>query len=789
MTDFNFGTKAETLELIKKRIKHGIIPEQLFFSVKEWDENQEGIINKIQSLSAPGFLVVRSSSINEDAANSSNAGRYTTILDVKKEDPLHVKNAVEEVKKSYFKDHELNFKDQILIQPQLENISMSGVILTRCSDTGAPYIIINYDDSSGRTDTVTSGNSSTLKTFSYFKYLDKLPSDKRLSLLINASRELEKITGLDSLDIEFAINGKGLYILQVRPITTIKNIAPSLDENISKTIEVIKEYIRCNDKKFPNLCGYKAIFGSMPDWNPAEIIGESPKPLAFSLYKEIITDYIWPLSRKEIGYRDVGYHPGIVSFGGKPYVDVRLSFNTFVPASISETTAEKLVNYYIDKLINNPEMHDKVEFEIALTCHTFDFDNKIEELRRNNFSNLQIKEIKESLLNLTNKIVSEKNTTIGKELSLSKILNEKRDKIVGSDILLDIKIAQLIHDCKYYGTLPFCKLARFAFIGNTLINSLVNLGIIGREEKNNLLQSINSIAAEFLRKLELLKNQNLTKQEFLKEFGHLRPGTYDLCSPTYNEFFDEYVQLDNVSAHQQAKEFCFDPETIRKIEILIQKENFDFSAEQFLNFTKTALAAREKSKFEFTKNLNLILEYSYEHLKKYGLAKEDVTFLDINDIVSFSHKSKPITELEDLKDKIERSRKQYEITKSLRLPPLIYLEKNVEYFHQFDNRPNYITTELIVGDVIYLDEKTEPKQIKNKIVLITNADPGFDWIFGHNIQGLITKYGGIASHMAIRCAEFNLPAAIGCGETIFDYIKKFRKIELNCEANLIKGIS
>ena len=29
-------------------------------------------------------------------------------------------------------------------------------------------------------------------------------------------------------------------------------------------------------------------------------------------------------------------------------------------------------------------------------------------------------------------------------------------------------------------------------------------------------------------------------------------------------------------------------------------------------------------------------------------------------------------------------------------------------------------------------------------------------------------YGGANSHMAIRCAEFNIPAAIGCGTLIYD---------------------
>ena len=31
----------------------------------------------------------------------------------------------------------------------------------------------------------------------------------------------------------------------------------------------------------------------MPDWNPAEIIGKKPRPLALSLYQELITNHTW----------------------------------------------------------------------------------------------------------------------------------------------------------------------------------------------------------------------------------------------------------------------------------------------------------------------------------------------------------------------------------------------------------------------------------------------------------------------------------------------------------------
>ncbi|NQU58009.1 MAG: hypothetical protein HQ513_12305, partial [Rhodospirillales bacterium] len=78
--------------------------------------------------------------------------------------------------------------------------------------------------------------------------------------------------------------------------------------------------------------------------------------------------------------------------------------------------------------------------------------------------------------------------------------------------------------------------------------------------------------------------------------------------------------------------------------------------------------------------------------------------------------------------------------------------------------------------------------LERRIVLIESADPGYDWIFSHDIAGLITQYGGANSHMAIRCAEFGLPAAIGCGEKLFDNLLSARVIELNCGSRTIEGL-
>ena len=53
-----------------------------------------------------------------------------------------IKKAINNVINSY---SSLNVKDEILIQPYLEHVQLSGVIFSRDPSNNTPYIKINYD--------------------------------------------------------------------------------------------------------------------------------------------------------------------------------------------------------------------------------------------------------------------------------------------------------------------------------------------------------------------------------------------------------------------------------------------------------------------------------------------------------------------------------------------------------------------------------------------------------------------------------------------------------------------
>ena len=293
------------------------------------------------------------------------SGKYESVANVKGQEAFEC--AVETVIASYDDD---NGRNQVLVQPMLQDVSLCGVAFTLDPNTLGNYYVINYDVT-GSTDSVTSGQGQDNRLYYQFKGLDISEVPQELQRLICALQELELIFCQDNLDVEFAITKEGeLYILQVRALCVSEKPMDRQEQQIE--LERIASKIERDQNPKPFLCGNKTVYSVMTDWNPAEMIGVRPNPLALSLYKEIITDHVWAYQRDNYGYRNLRSFPLMVDFCGLPYIDVRVSFNSFVPAGLEEEISEKLVNYYLDQLMSHPEKHDKAEFEIVFSCYSLD---------------------------------------------------------------------------------------------------------------------------------------------------------------------------------------------------------------------------------------------------------------------------------------------------------------------------------------------------------------------------------------------------------------------------------
>ena len=134
--------------------------------------------------------------------------------------------------------------------------------------------------------------------------------------------------------------------------------------------------------------------------------------------------------------------------------------------------------------------------------------------------------------------------------------------------------------------------------------------------------------------------------------------------------------------------------------------------------------------------------------------------------------------MEILRKNINENMNEFNFNKFVELPRVIINPDDVFYFEEKSNIANFFGNKSIEGEILFL-EKSNFNNLDSKIVCIRSADPGYDFIFNYKISGLITEYGGANSHMAIRCSELNIPAAIGTGSVNFNEIIKYKKIQLD----------
>ena len=435
--------------------------------------------------------------------------------------------------------------------------------------------------------------------------------------------ELEAQLETDSLDVEFAIDRNGeLYLLQVRPLTAAKSAVSNTE--VEEAAAEIACKLELLSRPHPYLHGSRSVFGVMPDWNPAEIIGLRPTPLALTLYQELVTDAIWAYQRDNYGYKNLEAFPLMVSFHGLPYIDVRVSFNSFVPRDIEAELAERLVNYYIDRLVARPNLHDKVEFEIIFSCYTLDLPERLAVLEHHGFSKGDTAALTESLRRLTNRIIHAETGLWRQDRDKLDILAERLRTIGDARIDKISRIYWLIEDCKRYGTLPFAGLARAGFIAVQLLRSLVTAGVLDASEYAAFLAESRDRRLAHRPRL-----RDLIQAEILARYGHLRPGTYDILSPRYDEAPDLYFDWSGPRMpDHEVPRFALSVPQLRLIERLLKEHRLEHDVLGLIEFIKAGIEGREFAKFIFTRSLSDALSLIKQLGNEHGIAAEDCAFVD-----------------------------------------------------------------------------------------------------------------------------------------------------------------
>ena len=728
------STKGKSLSNLNSVLKKSIIDDFLIFTVDTWNKNKEKVLEDIESRFRRTYdhrIIIRSSTLAEDKFDVSNAGHFRSVQNVKLK-RKDIISAIENVISSY----DGNLKNEVLIQEQLKDITFSGVVFTRGLEASSPYYVFNYD-TSGSTDSVTSGlKGSKIEILRNYE-----TNTSPFKQLLSAIREIEEVIPNTILDIEFGVDSRdNVHIFQVRPLSANVFSHMILDTEVYKSIDSIS---------YDN----KTYFSDMAFWNPSEMIGALPKPLDYSLYEYLITNSSWHRALECLGYKKFKKDTKLMEkFCGKPYINLDKSFECLLPNELPKKIKNKLIRFYKNKLRNNPELHDKIEFNVVDNCFTFSLDT---DEKRSILSGKEFCLLEESLKNITNEMILNRERFFSDALYSIWLMKSETNRE---------SIADLLHCAKVYGVIPFSRIARMAFVGREILNSLVSKKVIKKVVYEDFMQSISTVANDM--------QQDISEGNFYK-YKHLRENTYDITSLRYE---DQNFSLGDVKFKEKEYKDFHIPH--RKINRILKRYGLTFSSYDLFDFIKRSIELREFIKFEFTKNLSDALELIAKVGENNKLSREIMSFLTVEEVISMQCGNKFPS-----KDTKNRMRER-EINKRISLPSVLFSKEDFYFVRQHKSKPNYITNKTVKGKITDLNEN-----IDDRIVVLERADPGFDWIFSKNIKGLVTCYGGVASHMSIRCAEFGIPAMIGCGKEIFNTIKKSDIILIDCEDEKYEIIS
>ena len=787
------STKADTLFALRSLIHKSTIEEMYILHVRDYQMDKLEVCHEIMDQFRGRRIVVRSSSSAEDSFQRSNAGHYKSILDVDSSSEGEIIAAVDAVIASYRKDISNLAEEQVLIQCQALNVACSGVVFTRDIQNNKPYYLINYDET-GSTDSVTSGSAGRM--MKVVRNVDENTLDTPWKELLKAVRELEHIMEGLALDIEFAIDKENRIILfQMRPLVASYKQGSNYDDPAFFYLLENAANMYLQHKNV--ITGEPMMMSDMAFWNPSEIIGTNPRPLDYSLYRAIITHQAWNQGIVKLGFRKLS-EDLMHRIGNKPYICLEYAFYSLIPQRVPEELAKRLIHYYQNALRHNLTAHDKIEFEIVFSSYDFGTEQRTRKLLDFGFSEQDRTELLESLKAVTEHAITEFDRILEEDLNSLKKLEEirkKEEELLHAGPATIHQIMQAVQSLRaglqHYGTPQFARQARMAFMARAFLRSLTENGPkeqeksgektwFTQEDADAFMQSISTVSTKFEKDFRAFSMDEISRTEFNQKYGHLRVGTYDIRTERYDQM--NFRPCPSKSQRKVTpREDALDSARLTRA---IEEAELHVTWEQLVHFIRHAIEQREYFKFEFTKSLSLILELLVRAGTIMEIARNDLSWLEIEDFQLPQYMS--LDELKDrMEEKIVRRHRKYQEFRELYLPEVILNRQSLNVVEVYEARPNFITTKKVEGEVVLLDEEPNA-DIHDKIVVVPKADPGYEWVFTKGIKAFITRFGGAASHMAIRCAEFEIPAAIGCGEKIYHYVSSLSYLSLDCRAGKIE---
>ena len=732
--------KAENLKILKK---NGIpVPK---FDVIEWKNRNK----KINIHKYHGKYAVRSSSNCEDGVFDSFAGQFDTYLNVtsksiqKRVDQcfqsLNNKNVVEYLKKKHLSEEDL--KMDVIIQEMVHS-DYSGVLFTSNPQGILNESVIVVGKGLGnkvvedKTDTTTYYYNLTDSTY-YYEGKKDLLSEETIEELITLSGKIQAILG-DYLDIEFAIEKGKIYILQARPITTLK----LKNELILDNSNIVESY--------PGI--------------------SLPLTISFVqfVYSGVFKGEAYRLTRNQklVDANDEHFQHMVASCNGRIYYQISNWYHLikFLPFS------KKIVPIWQDMMgVKNKNYDSKkimIPFGIRMKTYFYTIYEFFKVPKNMDMLNEKFDSINEYFY----KHFHEKMTNQEIMVLYRKVKNEVLR-------IWDITLVNDLYAFVYTGLLKK-RLKKKKYNENTIqeyISGITNI---------ESLKPIHSLISLAYWKGQVPKDMYASlKEEYIQEYGDRNLEELKLESDTFRT---RPKLLD-----RRVLEYRRDKQKLNRLFLTIKerkekKIREDLITRYLVKHAMMGIKNREISRLNRSRIYGMVrsmfLEMGKNFVKEKKLFRQkDIFYLTIEEVFS-SRKY-------DLKKIVRNRKKEYATFKDLpTYSRLIFdgeiIEKHPKKMHVHEKRIHRNKLEgipcssgIVEAEALVVTDVKKHYNVRDKILITKMTDPGWVFLLA-TAKGVISEKGSLLSHTAIISREIGIPSIVGV-EEVTSTIHTGDKIRMN----------
>ena len=729
------GGKASSLSLMMKNLKTNIpsgyvITADGFRDGKLTDEASEELNQTIAKLDRLKTYAVRSSAIGEDGENNSFAGQYETLTDVI---VPKIRDAVKQVAASAKSDRVEEYKNHndvagegigIVIQ-EFVKPDFAGVIFTSDIITGRDDKIVgNYVHGEGEKLVSGSENAEEFRigvmNYSYEGNPELAPF---AGLLRKYTLAIKAFYGMP-MDIEWAVSRGKTFILQARPITTLRRIDP-------KTYDV-------NGTR----SGYKLLTKT----NVGEIFMKPVSPMTFSVLEKI-NDIL-------------GLPDWLDCICGQEYMNISVMCSLMVSFGKSREKAYEAVRELVGEIPEGVEIpvspFDKKAFMRKIRALLFP----------KNKSTLSKKEKHEMVLNL-DRIADDLIIEVRKINDSTALMNYWDNVLVKylNDGLASIMTESGTSLVPLFGTRK--KIAKIA--GEDMANRLCTgcVGILDCMKPMLLLEDVASGA--------------MTREEYISACGHRCADEMELmASRPYEDptFPDELLKDLNASSSnlhqmQENQQKAYEEAVSEfKQKYPSKAKWFDKEIAKFIH----ANAFREDIRSKGVRIFCVFREYILKAGELNGLG-DDIFMLSYDEMFALLKGDKTALQYIPARKASLEKYNSYPGFPNLvvgRFDPDAWMaDPNRRYDVFVSDRvgSENVSSDVkgfagaagvVTGTVRVVEDVSQIDEIIEGEILVTRAT-NIGWTVAfHKVSAIVTDIGAPLSHAAIVAREFGIPAVVGC---------------------------